>query len=87
MEEQDWRDEGWRNTDSTLNVRVEMSVEQHHTDMNTRHMDLGVKLRRREQRLGKGRRGCGVQPMGRRVTSANLQWQRQQSVQELWMEK
>lgn len=64
-----------------------MSVEKHPTDMNTRHVDLGVKLRRREQRLGKGRRGCGVQPMERWVTSANLQWQRQQSVQDLWMEK
>lgn len=57
MEEQDWKDGGGRNTDSILNVRGEMCVEQHHTDMNTRHVDLGVKLRRSEQRFGKGRRG------------------------------
>lgn len=69
-----------------MNVRVEMSVEQHHADVNTRRVGLVVKQKEGAE-AGKGRRGCGVRLMGRWVTSANLQWQRQQSVQELWMEK
>ena len=87
MEEQDWKDGGGRNTDSILNVRGEMCVEQHHTDMNTRHVDLGVKLRRSEQRFGKGRRGWWRPGGGEMGDFRESSLAKTAECPEVWMEK
>ena len=50
-----------------------------HTDMITRHVDLGGKTEKEATEVrGKAGEDGGVRVMGRRVTSQNQQWQRRQ---------